>query len=505
MGGADRLYPRVTIDALPDYVLLETFEIYLGKDDPDYFDYHRPFDTWQTLVHVCHRWRCVVFFSPRRLNLKLFCTVTERRSFNSKTLDIWPILPIVIYSRSIRSKEDETNLIALLGQHNRLCKLDYFHSAGQFEDSFLKNLWTIDESFPAMTTLNLGSDLQQDVPVLPDSFLGRSAPRLRSLALGGIPYPSVGKLLSSTTNLVRLSLWDIPHSGYIAPETIAPLLPTLSRLESFELGLKHPRSWALRASRHPPPPTRVVFPNLLFLRYRGDIEYLEDILSQIETPILNQISFCFFNQLEFDTPLLGQFCRRTKFFKTFHTAYVTFSGGEVLVSLLGQKEVEDGRPDVVEPEVEDGLPDAGEAEVSISCKPLDWQLSTTAQVLESLLSFLPPLENLDIVVYEYWQEEEVSREYFEGEIEVAQWREFLHLFTFVKKMTLGFEDAIRLVAPALQEFAEERATEVLPALQMLSLSLSTYDWQPSGPVKEAIERFVATRQLCGHSVTVNYY
>jgi hypothetical protein len=30
-----RLYPRVTIDALPDNVLLETFEFYLGKDDAD--------------------------------------------------------------------------------------------------------------------------------------------------------------------------------------------------------------------------------------------------------------------------------------------------------------------------------------------------------------------------------------------------------------------------------------------------------------------------------------
>ena len=44
--------------------------------------------------------------------------------------------------------------------------------------------------------------------------------------MDGIPRPSIGKLLqvSSTTNLVDLSLLCIPHSGYISPETIVPRL-----------------------------------------------------------------------------------------------------------------------------------------------------------------------------------------------------------------------------------------------------------------------------------------
>jgi len=78
--GADRLYPRVTINALPDNVLLDTFEFCLGKDDPDVVfddddddDYSHDYDEWQTLVHVCCRWRWIVFTSPRRLDLKLYC------------------------------------------------------------------------------------------------------------------------------------------------------------------------------------------------------------------------------------------------------------------------------------------------------------------------------------------------------------------------------------------------------------------------------------------------
>ena len=59
-----------------------------------------------------------------------------------------------------------------------------------------------------------------------------------------------------------------------------------------------------------------------------------------------------------------------------------------------------------------------------------------------------------------------------------------------KFYTLDLEDLVRLVAPALQEFAGDRATEALPALQRL---FSRPDgWSISRPVKEAIDQFIAT-------------
>ena len=111
----------MTIDVLPDDVLLQTFEFYLGKDDTVGINYGRNYDGWQTLVHVCLRWRCIVFASPRRLDLKLYCT--RQRPVNSKMLDIWPELPIVIVAENMKSKEDVTNVIAALRQHNRVCKI----------------------------------------------------------------------------------------------------------------------------------------------------------------------------------------------------------------------------------------------------------------------------------------------------------------------------------------------------------------------------------------------
>jgi len=474
--GADRLYPRVTIDTLPDNVLRDTFEFYLGKDVYDYISDKHKYDGWHKLVHVCRRWRCIVFASPRRLDLKLYCT--PQRFVNSKTLDIWPALPIVILANNIQSKEDVTNVIAALRQHNQVCKIAYLHE--QFQDPVLEEFAAIDEPFPALTSLQLFS-YAQNVPVLPDSFLGGSAPRLRSLYLEGIPYPSIGKLLSSTTNLVHLSLWGIPHSGYISPETIVPCLSMLPRLGSLSLGFRYPRSPARRASRHPPPLTRVVFPSLTTLSFHGEIEYLEDILSQIETPILNRSHFSVFNQLVFGTPILGHFIRRMETFRTTHMALVEFSSRDVGIRFWGQEMANN---------------DMETQSLSILCNPLDWQLSALPQVLNSFLPSLSTLESLEIAV---------SREDWQDEIEVIQWQEFLHPFISVKEMTLKDEASVRLVIPALRELTAltgERATEVLPALQ--NLSLTTSGSSPSGPLKEAIEDFIATRQLYGHPVTVHY-
>ena len=81
----------MTINKLPDELLLESFDFYKA-----YSSLLSPFDddavAWHTLVHVCRRWRHVVFGSPSRLVLRLFC-VNKRLV---KVLDIWPELPIII-------------------------------------------------------------------------------------------------------------------------------------------------------------------------------------------------------------------------------------------------------------------------------------------------------------------------------------------------------------------------------------------------------------------------
>jgi len=138
------------------------------------------------------------------------------------------------------------------------------------------------------------------------------------------------------------------------------------------------------------------------------------------------------------------------------------------------------------------LEDWERLQLEIRCKVLEWQLSALSQVLNTLSSSLPTFDRLAIGVYhEGWQDE----------IEDIQWQEFFYPFSSVKTMILESEDTVRLVAPTLQKLTGERATEVLPALQ--NISLMTRE-RPSGSVKEAIEQFIATRQLYGHPVIVHY-
>ena len=72
-------------------------------------------------------------------------------------------------------KDDVTNVIAVLRHHNRVCKVFYYNE--QVQDSLLEEIAAIDKPFPVLTSLVLSSE-QENVPVLPDLFLGGSAPCL---------------------------------------------------------------------------------------------------------------------------------------------------------------------------------------------------------------------------------------------------------------------------------------------------------------------------------------
>ncbi|KAH9057228.1 hypothetical protein EDB87DRAFT_1122394 [Lactarius vividus] len=81
-----------TIDTLPEDVLLEIFYSYQTDDDLRSPLIPAPC-RWLALVHVCRRWRQIVFESPLRLDLQLLCTY---RTPVRKNLGFWPPFPIVI-------------------------------------------------------------------------------------------------------------------------------------------------------------------------------------------------------------------------------------------------------------------------------------------------------------------------------------------------------------------------------------------------------------------------
>jgi F-box-like len=106
---------------LPDDVLLEIFDFYVDEDMNKVFE---RIEEWITLVHVCRRWRSVVFQSPRRLNMRLLCKPAR------DTLDIWPPLPLVICVFVVDVDDicdakppGADNMIAALGHNDRVCQI----------------------------------------------------------------------------------------------------------------------------------------------------------------------------------------------------------------------------------------------------------------------------------------------------------------------------------------------------------------------------------------------
>ena len=387
-------------------------------------------------------------------------------------IDIWPLLPILIsgYGREIWGAD---NIIAALEYNDRIRRMDLFDFPSlQME----KVLAEMHQPFPTLKYLHLQSG-GEIVPVVPTSFLGGSAPQLQALVLESIPFkfPGLPKLLLSATHLVDLTFRKIPHSGYIPPEAMVNCLSVLTRLEKLVIDFESPRCRPDRKSRHLPPRTRTLLPVLTKLSFRGVGEYLDDLVSRIDAPLLSELDVAFFCQLIFDTPHFAHFISRTPKFKEHDKAFasVEFSDWAVWVKTFDRA-----------------------LTLAILCRPSDWQLSTLAQLCSSSFHqvLIPTVEHLYIL------EEGQFPPCWQDDIETSQWLELLHPFTAVKDFYISREFTAR-IAPTLQELIGERVTEALPALQTLFLE----EKLPSGPVQEAIEQFVTSRQLAGHSITVSHW
>jgi hypothetical protein len=454
--GAD----RVTIDMLPDVALLEIFDCYMNQAREA--NSLLSIQEWHTLVHVCRKWRTIVLESPRRLDLRLFCTDTTPVK---ETLAVWPPLPIVIGQYFPPTRMD--NIIVALEHNDRVCQIDLGTTNSQLEEI----LPAMQQPFPALTNLRIGWKKYEMPAVVPESFLGGSAPRLQHLRLQYVPFPGLPNLLLSATGLVTLSISGIPHSGYISPEAIVRCLSTLTSLETLWLGFTSPLSRPDRQSRRPHPPTRSALPALTDFSFEGVSEYLEDLVARIDAPLLNTLDIEFFNQLIFDTPQLAQFLARTPNIQPSVEARISFYVSCVDVASSHRNFM-----------------------LTISCRQLDWQLSSLAQVCSSCFPQVPvpngTVERLDICEMKY------NPPHCQDDIENSQWLEVLHPFTAVKYLYLSKIFASR-IAPALQELTGQ----VLPSLQNLFLE----DLQSTGPVQKAIEKFVAARQVAGHPIAVSHW
>ena len=232
---------------------------------------------WCLLAHVCRRWRQVIFQSPQRLNLQIFC---KDRTPVRTNLGIWPALPMVL-SLSATSDDDD-NAIAALEHRNRVHSVQLYGTGSELG----KMTAMMQEPFPVLTHLDIHSAGEPTL-VLINEFLGGSTPHLQEISLWRVAFPALPTLLLSTNDLVTLDLLELPTSGYISPERMVSCLATLSKLEMFALTYYHLSCCPDRI--RPPPVTRPVLPALTKFKFQGEFEYLEDLVAQINSPRLEKI------------------------------------------------------------------------------------------------------------------------------------------------------------------------------------------------------------------------
>ena len=441
----------MTINILPDDALLEIF----------HFCREGHGRWWKTLVDVCRRWRDIIFASPYSLDVRLECTNgTPTRT----SLDIWPPIPLTISCYSHTPYGDD-NIIAALEHHDRIVQID-------IQGFGLEKFFAVTERpFPILTDLCLSS-YGLTAPVLDDEFLGGSAPSLRRFKLGNIAFPAFPKLALSATHLSSLTLWDIPKTGYLSPEVVVTCLAMLPNLHLLRFGFPiHPRL-SRPDQKTLPPPKPTVLSALTFFAFKGVSEYLEDLISRIDTPRLNRLEVCLEVDLIIHIPQLHNFIAHSECIRPLNPAKLLFFTSIIRI-ILGSLN------DVVDLLIR--LPDTGT------------MASSMAQVCSQLSPLLSQVEQLDI-------HEGIPGQSRQGNLINSTW--WFNLFDhFPAVQYLHIYHELRpLVVQALQELTGERATQVLPCLRSLVFEGSS----PSGSIQEDIQGFITLRQNSNHPVDVHW-
>lgn len=393
-------------------------------------------------------------------------------------LDIWPTLPIVIHGQDIgrhqrRGMAHVDGIIAALEHPNRVCQINLEDLPPSLLSIFTE---MPQEPFLGLTHLYLGAGSES--PILhPDSFLGGSAPRLRSLTLQFIPFPGLPMLLLSTKGLVELRLWRIPHSGYISPESMVTCLSSLTRLENLELRFIPPQ-WAHDRS-HLSSSTCIDLPALTQFHFEGCNDYI-DLMAQINAPLLRHIRITIFDQplLDLDILQFTKFVGRLQVLKTPHRFVIGF---------------DDDCPDA-QFSLYERPAERTTLEFTVSCASLEWKFPSLTALFGSPSSpfRLSSSERLEILAI-YTS----GVDWLGGTADIL-WLEILQPFTAVKDLRIDTDTAIHL-ARTLQELPRERVAEVLPSLQDVFIS----EHRLPGVAREAMRPFIAARQLSGHPVTVH--
>ena len=400
------------------------------------------------------------------LNLCLVCT------YGTPVVDMLahsPPLPLAIdYSdedRDITVEEDE--IILALKQRDRVHRIRLHMPVPELQ----RLIMVIEEDYPVLEYLIMVSSTvdESTALTLPETL---QAPHLHHLLLFGFAIPIGSRLLTTTMGLVSLA-FTVQQSAYFQPSVLLQRLSVMPLLETLLIDFLFPVSNhdVEGQAMHTPITTHVVLPNLRFFSFRGVSAYLEAVIRRITTPRIESLSIEFFKQLTFSVPHLFQFLSTTENLR-FKTAKFEFSGDDVDVEVYPRRDA-----------------DMYALSICVRCSQLGLQVSSVAQIFNSLGQIFSTVEHLDFELGAHsWTSEE------HNEVNRTEWHKLLRSFSKVK--TLHVDDGlVEDLSRSLRVDNEEVPLDLLPELQSLTYSGSDH-------ASNSFTSFIDARQNADCPVTL---
>jgi hypothetical protein len=396
------------------------------------------------------------------------CLLLTKDSYSIDTLRHLPPLPLVIdYSDKTWTitRKDEDNIRLGLQRHSRVRRV-----ALRAPSSSL-SMWLepMNKPFPRLRDLSLSSMTIEEMNLmLPETF---QAPDLHCLALHGIGLPAGSPLLSSAIALSTLSLTHIGASCYFPPGHLITQLQCLPHLEELSIGFAIPIPLPSNEGELLPAPIPpVILPTLRRLTFRGVDIYLDNLVAQINTPLLKRLSLTLHLNLAFTLVNLTEFIQRTEGFKCL-VARIVFNKDGASIDVGDNEQRENGK-----------------ISLRVNCEPLDWQIDSATQVCGALGKVLSSVEELTLDLGvggmpSGWR----------TTLDDVLWHELLLPFIGVKKLHISSSLTPEL-SQALQSVAGQLVLELLPGMQELAVPLEIND------ATNAFSKFLNSRESVGRPV-----
>ena len=423
---------------------------------------------WYTLAHVCQRWKNIILGSASYLDLTLVCTYGTHVADMLAHSPPFPLVVDYFYKGRDITTNDEEGIILALKKRDRVRRVRLQISAPCLQ----KFVATMDGEYPILKFLVVELPIEDNsgIMIFPETF---QAPPLRHLRLVGFALPIRSPLPMTAVGLVTLCLVMVHPSTYLHPNTLLHWIALLPQLETLSIHFIHsiPSNDLVRQLTHIPITAPVTLPNLHHLWFHGASTYLDALVHWIATPRLKKLEFEFFNQLTYSVPRLQQFINTSESLR-FDSARFTFSGmyASVMVYLHGETKMYT-------------------LYMFVICWHLDWQVSTVAQVSNSLSQIFSVVERLSL---RYKEHSRSSEEH--NEVDRTEWRNLLRPFRNVKTLQIH-NGLVKDLSRCLQLEDGEPPLELLPELQELTYS-------GEGDTGDAFTSFIDARQSAGHPVTL---